>query len=128
MIRKVSEESMAAPSISYFDDLISRVQRRTGKTVVIGLGYVGLPLAMQHAKAGFKVRASVSDPYEEPERPEVPVETDALTVDESCQRILTTVSELEYLWGSSSDSGIPVDGRMSGDGAESMRTRHASLP
>ena len=48
-------ESMAAPSISFFDDLISRVQRRTGKTVVIGLGYVGLPLALQHARAGFKV-------------------------------------------------------------------------
>lgn len=38
----------------------------------------------------------VSDPYEEPECPEVTVATNALSVDECCRRILTTVSKLGF--------------------------------
>ena len=36
-------------------DIISRIKNREVKICVIGLGYVGLPLAVEKAKAGFKV-------------------------------------------------------------------------
>ena len=36
-------------------ELIERLRQRTAKTGVIGLGYVGLPLAVEFAKAGFEV-------------------------------------------------------------------------
>src|SRR5262249_60065455 len=32
-----------------------RIERRTARCGVIGLGYVGLPLALEFAKAGFRV-------------------------------------------------------------------------
>ena len=32
-----------------------RLRRRTARIGVIGLGYVGLPLAVEFAKAGFRV-------------------------------------------------------------------------
>jgi adenylylsulfate kinase len=39
----------------------------------------------------------VDDPYEEPEHPELIVETDKETLDESVERIITKLVELEYL-------------------------------
>jgi UDP-N-acetyl-D-glucosamine dehydrogenase len=36
-------------------ELIDKVQKREAAVAVIGLGYVGLPLAVEKAKAGFKV-------------------------------------------------------------------------
>lgn len=39
----------------------------------------------------------VDDPYEEPENPELIIETDKETLDESVTRILTRLVELEYL-------------------------------
>src|SRR5215213_752003 len=36
-------------------DLLSRIQDRSAVVGVVGLGYVGLPLAMEFAKAGFRV-------------------------------------------------------------------------
>src|SRR3954447_14679379 len=35
--------------------LLNRIQDRTAVVGVIGLGYVGLPLAVEFAKAGFRV-------------------------------------------------------------------------
>lgn len=37
------------------EELLSRIQDRSAVIGVIGLGYVGLPLAMEFAKAGFRV-------------------------------------------------------------------------
>ncbi len=37
------------------DQLLARIEDRTAIVGVIGLGYVGLPLAMEFAKAGFRV-------------------------------------------------------------------------
>jgi UDP-N-acetyl-D-glucosamine dehydrogenase len=37
------------------DDLAERIDSRTAKIGVVGLGYVGLPLALEFAKAGFRV-------------------------------------------------------------------------
>src|SRR3954453_13423685 len=36
-------------------ELLSRIQDRSAVVGVVGLGYVGLPLAMEFAKAGFHV-------------------------------------------------------------------------
>jgi UDP-N-acetyl-D-glucosamine dehydrogenase len=37
------------------DQLIAKIEKRTACIGVVGLGYVGLPLALEFAKAGFKV-------------------------------------------------------------------------
>lgn len=36
-------------------DLLKKIHRHTAKVAVVGLGYVGLPLAVEFAKAGFSV-------------------------------------------------------------------------
>ena len=36
-------------------ELIDRIERRQARCGVIGLGYVGLPLALELARAGFRV-------------------------------------------------------------------------
>src|SRR5579884_2398124 len=48
------EDSMADNS-SVKSQLLARIQDRSAVIGVIGLGYVGLPLAMEFAKAGFHV-------------------------------------------------------------------------
>lgn len=40
---------------TYFDHLMKRLSSRTALIGVVGLGYVGLPLAVEHASAGFDV-------------------------------------------------------------------------
>lgn len=42
-------------SRTYLDELIQTLQQRTAKIAVIGLGYVGLPFAVEQAKNGFQV-------------------------------------------------------------------------
>ena len=37
------------------EQLLSKIQDRSAVVCVVGLGYVGLPLAVEFAKAGFKV-------------------------------------------------------------------------
>ena len=37
------------------DDLLPRLKRKDFTAVVIGLGYVGLPLAIEYAEAGIRV-------------------------------------------------------------------------
>jgi UDP-N-acetyl-D-glucosamine dehydrogenase len=41
--------------VSSRDILLRKIQDRSATVAVVGLGYVGLPLAMEFAKAGFKV-------------------------------------------------------------------------
>jgi UDP-N-acetyl-D-glucosamine dehydrogenase len=36
-------------------ELIDKIEQRTAHCCVIGLGYVGLPLALEFSKAGFRV-------------------------------------------------------------------------
>ena len=43
------------PQLSTAAELHSRISQRTAKLGVLGLGYVGLPLAVEFAKAGFDV-------------------------------------------------------------------------
>ena len=44
-----------APLPNLARELKKRIRTRTAKTGIIGLGYVGLPLAVEMAKAGFQV-------------------------------------------------------------------------
>jgi UDP-N-acetyl-D-glucosamine dehydrogenase len=41
--------------MSFQDSLLQKIEKREAKVAVIGLGYVGLPLAVEKAKAGFTV-------------------------------------------------------------------------
>jgi UDP-N-acetyl-D-glucosamine dehydrogenase len=42
-------------SPSYLTQLIERLETRNAVIAIIGLGYVGLPLSLRYAEAGFKV-------------------------------------------------------------------------
>src|SRR5947208_3224383 len=45
-----------------FSSLYERIQNRSARVGVIGLGYVGLPLAVEFARAGFSVTGFDIDP------------------------------------------------------------------
>ena len=54
MISEIIEQISAQPS-AVADELRERVIKRTARVGVLGLGYVGLPLAVEFARAGFEV-------------------------------------------------------------------------
>src|SRR5262245_13665423 len=45
----------AAAAATWADQLTHKICNRTAKVGIVGLGYVGLPLAVELAKAGFEV-------------------------------------------------------------------------
>src|SRR5262249_8435819 len=45
----------AAAAATWADQLTHKISSRTAKVGIVGLGYVGLPLAVEYAKAGFEV-------------------------------------------------------------------------
>jgi UDP-N-acetyl-D-glucosamine dehydrogenase len=47
--------SLASTECTFQDQLLNRIRTRTAHIAIIGLGYVGLPLATQFAKVGFHV-------------------------------------------------------------------------
>ncbi len=48
-------EGTQAPSKKWADELEQKIRARTARVGVVGLGYVGLPLAVEFARAGFAV-------------------------------------------------------------------------
>lgn len=48
--------------ITFKNDLLSKIENFTAKICVIGLGYVGLPLAVEAAKAGYKILGVENNP------------------------------------------------------------------
>jgi UDP-N-acetyl-D-glucosamine dehydrogenase len=54
----VSKDSVIVPNLK---DLENRIQKKSATLSVVGLGYVGLPLALAFAEAGFKVLGIDSD-------------------------------------------------------------------
>jgi UDP-N-acetyl-D-glucosamine dehydrogenase len=48
-------QSVATPLTSCAEALANRIGARTARVGIVGLGYVGLPLAVEYAKAGFSV-------------------------------------------------------------------------
>ncbi len=47
--------SVTHNAVDYFHQLMDRIQNRTALVAVVGLGYVGLPLVVEHARSGFQV-------------------------------------------------------------------------
>ena len=47
--------SVATTSVSTFQALKGKIEAKTARVGIVGLGYVGLPLAVEFAKAGFHV-------------------------------------------------------------------------
>lgn len=48
--------------MSHAEQLLDRIEHRSAHLVVIGMGYVGLPLAVVFAEAGFRVTGLDLDP------------------------------------------------------------------
>jgi len=48
-------QATAVPTISCAEALANKINNRTARVGIVGLGYVGLPLAVEYAKAGFTV-------------------------------------------------------------------------
>ncbi len=46
---------VAANTVSAFQELKGKIESKTARVGIVGLGYVGLPLAVEFAKAGFHV-------------------------------------------------------------------------
>src|SRR5215469_974485 len=46
---------VAEKSVSTYQALKGKIENKTARVGIVGLGYVGLPLAMEFAKAGFHV-------------------------------------------------------------------------
>ena len=45
-----------------YNPLMKKIRERSARAGVIGLGYVGLPLALEYAHAGFSVVGIEKDP------------------------------------------------------------------
>lgn len=81
----------------------------------------------------IKEFTGVSDPYEEPLHPEVIVETDRETVDESVNKILARLSELGYLPSDETNPIAPHGGRLvnrlvTGVRRDELLAKASSLP
>src|SRR5258707_4440436 len=50
-----SKTDIVAPSVATAEVLAGKIRNRTARVGIVGLGYVGLPLAVEFAKAGFTV-------------------------------------------------------------------------
>ncbi|MCP4427496.1 MAG: UDP-N-acetyl-D-glucosamine dehydrogenase, partial [Chloroflexi bacterium] len=48
--------------MNHHDNLLKLLENRTAKVAIMGLGYVGLPLAVVFAEAGFTVTGIDPDP------------------------------------------------------------------
>jgi UDP-N-acetyl-D-glucosamine dehydrogenase len=48
-------QTVAVQTASHLDTLAEKIANRTARVGIVGLGYVGLPLAVEFAKAGFSV-------------------------------------------------------------------------
>lgn len=55
-------EALTATSDGLVDDLLARIDARTARVVVVGQGYVGLPVAMRAVEIGFRVVGLEADP------------------------------------------------------------------
>jgi hypothetical protein len=55
------EESVEGIQSAAFEGLLQKIHQRQAKVGIIGLGYVGLPLAVEFARAGFSVTGFDTD-------------------------------------------------------------------
>ena len=54
-ILPLSREQGGSHRVPYARELKEKIRQRTAKVGVVGLGYVGLPLALEMARTGFEV-------------------------------------------------------------------------
>src|ERR1041384_7813024 len=47
--------AVETPTVTCAEALANKIAARTARVGIVGLGYVGLPLAIEYAKAGFTV-------------------------------------------------------------------------
>jgi len=59
--RPATESKTEAGQSTAFSDLESKIQARTARVVVVGIGYVGLPLAAEFARVGFRTTGLDND-------------------------------------------------------------------
>src|SRR6266496_6191426 len=54
---RISIKTMSSPTISatHFSELKTKIEKRQARVAIIGLGYVGLPLALLYSESGFSV-------------------------------------------------------------------------
>ena len=128
-------------AISPYRDIRDEVRSRIGNFVEV---YVKCPLETlisrdvkglyKKALAGeIKEFTGVSDPYEEPLSPEIVVETNRETIEESVNKILTRLGELGYLPSDGAGPIAPHGGRLinrllSGTRREELLEKARSLP
>ncbi len=128
-------------AISPYRDIRDEVRSRIGNFVEV---YAKCPLEAlvardvkglyKKALAGeIKEFTGVSDPYEEPLNPEIIVETDRETVEESMNKILARLAELGYLPADGARPIAPHGGQLvnrllTGSRRESLLERARSLP
>ncbi len=63
----------------------------------------------------------IDDPYEEPEQPELVIETDKETIEESMARIFAKLEELGYLESTYSDGSKQIDAKILADHLATLR-------
>ncbi len=63
----------------------------------------------------------IDDPYEEPEHPELVIETDKETIEESVARIFAKLEELSYLESGHSDGSKHIDAKILADHLAALR-------
>src|SRR5437868_131292 len=118
-----------AAAISPYRDMRDEVRRETGAFVEV---FVKCPIDVlaerdikglyKKALAGeIKHFTGIDDPYEEPLAPEIIVETDNETPEQSAARIIARLEELQYITASSEASGY------SDEDAEEVRRRLEAL-
>jgi len=118
-----------AAAISPYRDMRDEVRRETGAFVEV---FVKCPIDVlaerdikglyKKALAGeIKHFTGIDDPYEEPLAPEIIVETDKETPEQSAARIIARLEELQYITASSEADGY------SDEDAEEVRRRLEAL-
>jgi adenylyl-sulfate kinase len=118
-----------AAAISPYRDMRDEVRRETGAFVEV---FVKCPidvLAERDVKGLYKKALAgeikhftgIDDPYEEPLAPEIMVETDKETPEQSAARIIARLEELQYITASSEADGY------SDEDAEEVRRRLEAL-
>jgi UDP-N-acetyl-D-glucosamine dehydrogenase len=55
MVMNISRSATPTLAETHFDVLSRKIEDRTARLGVVGMGYVGLPLAVEFGKAGFTV-------------------------------------------------------------------------
>jgi adenylylsulfate kinase len=69
----------------------------------------------------LKGLTGIDDPYEEPEHPELVIETDKETIEESVARIFAKLEELGYLESAYSDESEKIDAKIFADHLATLR-------